>query len=155
MINNPITLFQAIKSKVEKSLKAAVFGCFDGLSAALGVTIPAAFLTKGIAFKEALGVALAEFVGMGLGEWLSESNNGFGTSAIIGIASAIGVISPALPFLFLTGLSALLVSASVLSILGIIISLMRASARGVKRSFLETFGILGFTYVVVWASSKF
>lgn len=137
-----------------RSLKAAVFGCFDGLSAALGVTIPAAFLTKGIAFKEALGVAMAEFIGMGLGEWLSESDNGLGTSIVIGIASAIGVLLPAVPFIFLTAWPALLFSAVLLSVLGMGITLLRASTRGLRRSFLETFGILIFTYGAVWASSK-
>lgn len=129
--------------------KPAVFGAFDGVTCLLGVVFPL-LSTPHLVLPTALGVGLAETVGMAAGEWQSDSKNGLGPSLIIGAASGGGAITPAIPFGLLPAGPARWVSLGLLLAITALIALLRAEARGHKRAFTESFTILGIVALVVW-----
>lgn len=124
-----------------KLLKPAVFGTFDGLTAVLGVLL-SLHGHPGWVLPSALGLAVAEGVGMAAGEWLSESGSGFAASGVIGGSTALGSLLPAVPFAVLPMPWAAVASALVLVALGAAIAAVRSRDRGWGRALLETFGVL-------------
>lgn len=129
--------------------KPAVFGAFDGVTCLLGVVFPL-LSDPHLVLRTAIGVGLAEMVGMAAGEWQSESENGLGTSLIIGAASGGGAITPAIPFGLLPAGPARWVSLGLLLAITALIALLRAEKRGHRRAFTESFTILAIVAAVVW-----
>jgi hypothetical protein len=85
--------------------KAAILGSFDGLTCFLGVVLGLVLhkANPALIMPAAVGVGAAETVGMAAAEWLSESKNGFGASAVMGLATGAGAVIPALPFAVMPG----------------------------------------------------
>lgn len=129
--------------------KPAVFGAFDGVTCLLGVVFPLLHDPR-LVLPTALGVGLAETVGMAAGEWQSDSENGPAASLVIGGASGGGAILPAIPFGFLPAGPARWVSLALLLTVTGLIALLRAERRGHRRAFTESFGILAVVALVVW-----
>lgn len=129
--------------------RPAVFGAFDGSTCYLGVLFPL-MNSPHLVLPTALGVGLAETVGMAAGEWQSDSANGPGASLVIGTASGAGAILPALPYGFLPQDAARWTSVALLLGVVAVIACLRADARGPRRAFAESFGILGAVAAVVW-----
>lgn len=129
-------------------IRPAVFGAFDGLTVAIGAVLSSLGHSE-LTFRIALGVALAEGVGMFFGEWLSDSDNGFAASAVIGGATVAASVLPALPFLWLSSGMALVMSMVTVTALGGVITVLRAGARGWLRATLETYVVLAITLAVV------
>jgi VIT1/CCC1 family predicted Fe2+/Mn2+ transporter len=83
-------------------LTEAVFGTFDGLTSALGVI--AGLVVAGThdgrrILAAALGLAVAATIGMGAGEYLSDTGRSKRLAAVMALASLTGSLAPALPFL--------------------------------------------------------
>lgn len=121
--------------------RPAVFGAFDGLTVVLGVLFSLAGAPR-LVLPTAVGVAVAEGVGMAAGEWLSESDSGFAASAVIGAATMTGSVLPAVPYAVVSGRAAVAGSVVVFAALGVVISAIRARQRGWRRALVETFGVL-------------
>ncbi len=84
-----------------EDLQQAVFGCFDGLTSALGVIaglIVAGTHTGPRILAGALGLAVAATVGMGAGEYLSDESRNLRLALVMAAATLVGSILPALPF---------------------------------------------------------
>lgn len=123
-------------------LAPAIFGGFDGATSVVGVLLT---LTghPGQILPASLGLAVAGGVGMAAGSWLSaESDAGPAQAAVIGAATAVGTLLPALPYTVLAGGVAIVCSAVVLVLLGAVITLVRGSDRSLKRAAAETYGVL-------------
>ena len=131
-----------------KHIGPAIFGAFDGLTVVLGVLFS---LTghPGLILPAAFGVGIAEGIGMAAGQWLSESDEGFGASLVIGAATFVGTILPALPYAVLPPRWAMVASIGVLAVLGGAITVMRMGERGLRRALLETYGVVIVAAVVV------
>jgi VIT1/CCC1 family predicted Fe2+/Mn2+ transporter len=132
--------------------RPAVFGAFDGVTCYLGVLFPL-LADPRLVLPTALGVALAETVGMAAGEWQSNSENGFGASIVVGAASGLGAVLPAVPFGFSHGPAARIASALLVLAVTAAIAMMRADKRGHRRAFTESFGILAVVALVVWVGT--
>jgi VIT1/CCC1 family predicted Fe2+/Mn2+ transporter len=130
-------------------LRPAVFGAFDGLTAVLGLLLSLRGHPSWV-LPSALGLAVAEGVGMAAGQWLSsDSDAGFAASGVIGAATAAGSLAPAVPFALLPMSWAALVSAVVLVAIGAGIAAVRSRDRGWPRALAETFGVLAAAVVAV------
>jgi VIT1/CCC1 family predicted Fe2+/Mn2+ transporter len=129
-------------------LRPAVFGTFDGLTAVLGLLLSLHGHPNWV-LPSALGLAVAEGVGMAAGEWLSDSGSGFAASGVIGAATALGSLAPAVPFAVLPMPWAAVASAVVLVAIGTGIAAVRSRDRGWARAFAETFGVLAAALVAV------
>lgn len=125
-----------------KILKSAViFGLVDGLTCGTGVLMslhnhPAAILLA------AIGLAVAEVIGMGCGEWLSD-NSSLARPVAIGLASGVGAMIPAIPYLFLTGVPAVALALALVAVVAAGITWARHEP-GISwlRVIVETYGVL-------------
>lgn len=130
-------------------LSPAVFGASDGATSLVGVLLTLAGHPGQIP-AAALGLAVAGGVGMAAGSWLSKDDKaGPVASLVIGGATTVGTLLPALPYLWLTGTGAMAASAVVLVLLGGVITVVRARTEPWWRSAAETYGVLMLVCVAV------
>ena len=123
-------------------LSPAIFGSFDGATSVVGVLLTLTGHPEQIT-PTSLGLAAAGGVGMAAGSWLSaDTDAGPVEAAVIGGATAVGTMLPALPYLALTGGAAILTSAVILVLLGAGITAVRARDRSPLRAAAETYGVL-------------
>jgi VIT1/CCC1 family predicted Fe2+/Mn2+ transporter len=103
-------------------------------------------------FYTALGGAIGSALSMAGGEYMSDSDNGLFPSIVMGLATGIGGIVPALPFAFFRGTWALVLMGAICVLIGLVVGVMRARTCK-KHSFQEeiagTFLILGAIFAVV------
>ena len=120
----------------------AVFGLFDGATSALGLVISLAIASNVHTLTIAVvALSIAAGIGMAFGEWLSDSKSSISLAVIMGIATFVGTILPAIPFFVLgsTTLAFVLCGLTTLCI-GSIIAELRPGDR--KSSYLKTFSVL-------------
>lgn len=123
-------------------LSPAIFGSFDGATSVVGVLLTLTGHPEQI-IPTSLGLATAGGVGMAAGSWLSQDTDAGPVEAVvIGSATAIGTLLPALPYLALAGMAAIMASAVVLVLLGAGITAVRARDRSPLRAAAETYGVL-------------
>lgn len=116
--------------------REAIFGSFDGMTSTLGV-VAGLLATKASAshvVAAAIGIAVAATVGMGAGQYLSDGQRNVRKALVMALATLVGSVLPAIPFLF--GTSQACVAAS----LGI--TALAAAVIGHYRGYLITYGIL-------------
>lgn len=138
---------------MRSEVKNAIFGLFDGLTVVLGVIIGLYSHHPNLIFKTALGVGIAEALGMGAAEWLSETKSGLRGPAVIGVSTLMGTLLPSLGFLVLARGSAATFAAVVFLISAIAIATVRAQGKKFVRSAVESVGILAIVSVAVWLIS--
>ncbi len=133
--------------------RPAIFGLADGLMSMLGVVL---FLLghQDLIFPAALSGGISSALSMAGGEWLSDSENGLGASCVMGGATGLGAILPALPYALGTGPAAVAESVVICCLIGFVVSLMRPR-RGLGMALVETFGILLAIFGVVLACGLF
>ena len=121
--------------------RPAIFGSFDGASSLLGVVVYLLLSHPSLIFPAALSGAISSAVSMGGGEWLSDSDNGFGASAVMALATFTGALLPAVPFASGTGPLATAMCAVTCVAIGVVVAFLRPN-RGRVLALAETFGIL-------------
>lgn len=124
-------------------LAPAVFGASDGSTTTVGALLTLAG-HPGQVVPAAVGLSVAGAVGMAAGQWLSEdTDTGPGGAVAIGVATGLGTLLPALPYLWLRGWPAMALSMLVLTGIGALITVVRArGGRSWLRAAAETFGVL-------------
>lgn len=133
--------------RANELMRPAVFGTFDGLTAVLGVLLSLHGHPDWV-LPSALGLAVAEGVGMAAGEWLSGEGTG-AAPAVIGAATALGSLLPAVPFAILPGAWAAPASLLIVAALAAGISAVRSDGRGWLRAAAETSGVLAAAFIAV------
>ena len=130
-------------------LRPAVFGLSDGMMSLLGVLL---YLLghQSLIVPAALSGALSSALSMAGGEWLSDSDSGFGASCVMGVATGVGSMLPALPFLVAKGQAAITASVVICLGIGVVVALMRPNRRPV-RALLETGAVLTVIFAAVLA----
>lgn len=120
--------------------RSAVFGLADGMMSLLGVVL---YLLghQALIFPAALSGAISSTLSMAGGEWLSDSDNGLPASVMMGLATGLGSLLPALPYLFERGPAAIAESGVICIMIAVIVTFLRPN-RGLGLAFAETFGIL-------------
>ena len=124
-------------------VREAIFGSFDGLTSALGVIagLVAAGTTNGPHILAAsLGLAVAATVGMGAGEYLSDTSRSYRLAAVMGAATFVGSTLPAVPFAFGYG------TVQLLCALGLTVT--GASVIGHFRGYRITLAVLSLVAVI-------
>jgi VIT1/CCC1 family predicted Fe2+/Mn2+ transporter len=124
-------------------------GLADGTMSLLGVVL---YLLghQSLIFPAALSGGISSALSMAGSEWLSDSENGLAASAMMGAATGLGAILPALPYAVETGPAAVASSIVICGLIGFIVSLLRPN-RGLGMALVETFGILLVIFGVVLA----
>ena len=121
-------------------VKDSVFGMFDGTTSVLGVILTIGLTHSHALLLAAVGLAISSAVGMAGGEWLSDNGKSRTAAITIGIATAIGTLLPALPFILLSGIVATICGLLVLLAVGAGIAIIRGNT---VRAWVQTFLILG------------
>ena len=123
-------------------LKAAIFGSFDGMTSTLGV-VAGLLATHASASKivaAAIGIAVAATVGMGAGQYLSDGERNLRNAIVMAVATLLGSVVPAVPFLF--GDSGTCVAASIVA------TALAATIIGHYRGYRVTYSILVIVSVI-------
>lgn len=127
------------------NLSKAIFGSFDGLTCVLGV-IAAGYVANDMhtLLLAVVGLALAEGIAMAGGSYLSEFVGIYRVrhALIIGVASAIGIVVPAIPFFFAPKHVAALLSLFLVVCFAIIIASCRVKTLGALEAYVQTFSIV-------------
>ena len=116
--------------------KEAIFGSFDGMTSTLGV-VAGLLATKSSAshiVAGAIGIAVAATIGMGAGQYLSDEDRNLRKATVMAVATLVGSVLPAVPFLFGTSLACVLASIG--------ITLAAAAVIGHYRGYIVTYAIL-------------
>lgn len=123
-------------------VKQAVFGVSDGLTSALGVVIPLALAGRPM-LTVIFGLAICAAIGMAGGEYLSDERGDLRAAVAMGIASFVGTVLPALPFLFALPYC-IAAAASGAICVGTLVGISETKAREMARlrAYLQTFGVL-------------
>lgn len=124
------------------NVSKAIFGSFDGLCCVLGV-IAAGYVSGDIhaLLLAAVGLSVAEGIAMAGGSYLSELVGVYRLrhAAIIGIASAVGILVPAFPFFFAPRRIAILLSMFLVVCFAVIIASFRIKTLGALEAYVQTF----------------
>jgi VIT1/CCC1 family predicted Fe2+/Mn2+ transporter len=131
-------------------MRPAIMGSADGVTIVLGLLVSLAGQPH-VVFRAAAGAALAELVGMGAGQWLSDEQAGLRAALANGGAAFTACLLPAVPYLLLTGRPALAASLALVVLAATGISLLRPE-RGIL-AFATTYGILSAAAALCWAAS--
>jgi VIT1/CCC1 family predicted Fe2+/Mn2+ transporter len=128
-------------------IREAIFGSFDGMTSTLGVVAGLLATHAGAShiLAGAIGIAVAATVGMGAGQYLSDDQRSLRKAAVMALATLIGSVLPALPFIF--GDTRACVIAS------IAITAVAAGVIGHYRGYLVTYSILVVVSVITIALS--
>jgi VIT1/CCC1 family predicted Fe2+/Mn2+ transporter len=124
-------------AKAQKSdATEAIFGSFDGMTSTLGVVAGLLATKTGATHvvAAAIGIAVAATVGMGAGQYLSDGQRNLRKALVMALATLVGSVLPALPFLFGT------TTACILASIGI--TLLASAVIGHYRGYLITYAIL-------------
>src|SRR5271167_1673984 len=122
--------------------KEAIFGSFDGMTSTLGV-VAGLLATKSSAphiVAGAIGIAVAATVGMGAGQYLSDGQRNMRKAVVMAVATLVGSVLPAIPFVFGTSTGSVLTSLA--------ITVAAAAVIGHYRGYLVTYSILVIVAVI-------
>lgn len=119
-----------------------VFGMVDGSVLVLGLFLGEVVAGQSSAalWHAALGGGLAEFGGMGLGQYWAQPEDGKLAAFANGAGCALTAIIAGLPFAFLGRTAATIASAVIITLVAIAICLLRAETG--KLAIARTFGLL-------------
>ncbi len=124
--------------------RQAIFGGFDGMTSALAVITAAvtAGQARGALLVTAIGVAIAAGVGMGGGEYLSDTSEGgqLRRAVVMTVATLAGALAPIVPYAVLgPGVPAALIAGAIALAVGALIAHVRG---GTRRAYVVTYGML-------------
>jgi hypothetical protein len=119
---------------------SAVFGSFDGCTSVAGV-LGAVGTHPHLLLAPVIGLAVASAVGMGAGEWLSETKTHWSVVVMMALATLTGTILPALPMLIWAGFGPVVVAIVLGLIMAIMIGRIRSKTKG-NLAYGQTTGIL-------------
>lgn len=133
--------------------RPAIFGLADGLMSMLGVIL---YLSghESLVFPTALSGGISSALSMAGGEWLSDSDNGLGASCVMGLATGVGAILPAIPYAFTSGVTAITCSVAICVLIAAVVALMRPM-RSRALAFAETYAVLVAIFLLVLACGLF
>lgn len=127
---------------LDRLLRPAIFGIFDGSTSVLSILLAYRHLDS-LIFPGALALGAVGAVGMAAGEYLSDdTDSGLGASVVIGVATGLGTVAPAVPYLLLHGVAATAAALLVLLGIGSLIAGVRARRHSWLRALAETYGVL-------------
>jgi hypothetical protein len=140
--------------RVTPGLRAAVFAGAFAMSAAIGLAL-AIWGHASIVLEVAILLALSQAVTLCAAEWLSPSPNGLGASAMLGGSAGAGMLAPALPYQFASGLTAEWLSISVAVILTGAMTYLEARdpAKTWHRTAAQTYGVTTGVFLLVLAAA--
>lgn len=107
-------------------LAASIFGLCDGMMSILGVVFSLRAQSSLVPRAAAVG-GVGAGLSMAVGQYLAQDNdNGVAASAALGLATAVGSVLPALPYLGLRGAGAIWSTGGICLVLACVVAVLRA-----------------------------
>ncbi len=124
---------------MSQTTTTAIFGASDGLVATMALILATMGHGRKVVLAAAIGLLIAEGFGMAASQYLSDPKRDLRLALIMGLATSVAIIVPAIPWTFTAGSAAVLGSCLV----GLIFAGLIAYARpGGLESWLQTYGVL-------------
>lgn len=118
----------------------AILGSSDGVLASVGVVLATAPHGSVAVIAAMLGLLVAEGLGMGASEYLSDPATDMKAAAVMAAATGVPILLIGLPWLVFSGAVALGISVSIAVLIAVDIAHSRDGGR--LRAYLQTFGVL-------------
>ena len=119
-----------------------VFGAFDGLTSAVGLVLVAALTSGSNVLAVSIALAVGAAISMAAGEWLADDQpvDRGRRAALMGLATLVGSIVPALPFAVAAHSAARVGALAFTCGAGVVIAEVRPGKR--LPSYAKTLGVL-------------
>lgn len=126
---------------IRKLLAPSIFGFADGVVCAMGIVCGMVITSQPPAaiWAAAFSAGLAEFAGMSAGQYQSAPEDGRTAALICGLASLVGAVLPAIPYLFTRGLVAVISAVCIAIVLCGVIA--RAQPKRTWKTYAISYGI--------------
>lgn len=130
---------QGLVKKMTPTVTTAIFGASDGLVATMALILATMGHGRKVVLAAAIGLLIAEGFGMAASQYLSDPKRDLRLALIMGIATSLAIIVPAIPWTFVVGTSAVIASC----VIGLILAGVIAYARpGGLESWIQTYSVL-------------
>ncbi len=119
----------------------AILGLFDGLASALGMVLALALqgMLRGLVIAAVAG-AVGAGASMAAGEWLADGDSSLRRARMMGGATLLGCLTPAVPFFVTRAWPAYVACAVLTGALGVVVARLRPEAQ--PESYIKTFSVL-------------
>lgn len=121
------------------TVSTAIFGASDGLVATMALILATMGHGRRVVLAAAIGLLIAEGFGMAASQYLADPKRDLRLAFIMGAATSVAIIVPAIPWTFSAGASAAVGSCAI----GLVFAGVIAYARpGGVESWIQTYSVL-------------
>jgi FtsH-binding integral membrane protein len=121
------------------TLTTTIFGASDGLVASIALILATMTHGQRVVIAAVIGLLIAEGLGMAASQFLSDPKRNLRQAMIMGVATSITIIVPAVPWIFSSGAGASVFSCLIALVFAGLISRARP---GGWSTWLQTYGVL-------------
>jgi ABC-type dipeptide/oligopeptide/nickel transport system permease component len=121
------------------TVTTAIFGASDGLVATMALILATQSHGRKVVLAAAIGLLIAEGFGMAASQYLSDVKRDLRLALIMGVATSLAIVAPAVPWTFTAGSVAVLSSCVIGLILAGVIAYLRP---GGWTEWVQTYGVL-------------
>ncbi|HTT58884.1 MAG TPA: VIT1/CCC1 transporter family protein [Acidimicrobiales bacterium] len=126
-------------SKLTPTVATAIFGASDGLVATMALILATESHGRKVVLAASIGLLIAEGFGMAASQYLSDAKRDLRLAIIMGIATSLAIILPAVPWAFAGGGGAIVGSCVIGAVLAGVIAYLRPGGWG---EWVQTYGVL-------------
>ena len=130
---------KSLKDADSVTLTTTIFGASDGLVASIALILATMTHGRRVVIAAVIGLLIAEGLGMAASQFLSDPNRNLKQATIMGVATSITIVVPAVPWLFSSGDSAAIISCAIALVFAGLISFARP---GGWSTWIQTYGVL-------------
>ena len=130
---------KSLKDADSVTLTTTIFGASDGLVASIALILATMTHGRRVVIAAVIGLLIAEGLGMAASQFLSDPNRNLKQATIMGVATSITIVVPAVPWLFSSGDAAAIISCAIALAFAGLISRARP---GGWSTWIQTYGVL-------------
>jgi hypothetical protein len=125
--------------RMTPTTSTAIFGASDGLVATMALILATMSHGRKVVLAAAIGLLIAEGFGMAASQYLSDAKRDLRLALIMGVATSLAIILPAIPWTFTGGATAVISSCIIGLVLASVIAYLRP---GGWTEWVQTYGVL-------------
>jgi hypothetical protein len=125
--------------RMTPTTSTAIFGASDGLVATMALILATMSHGRKVVLAAAIGLLIAEGFGMAASQYLSDAKRDLRLALIMGVATSLAIVLPAIPWSFTAGAAAVMASCAIGLVLAGVIAYLRP---GGWTEWVQTYGVL-------------
>ncbi len=130
---------KSLRDEDSVTLTTTIFGASDGLVASIALILATMSHGRRVVLAAVIGLLIAEGLGMAASQFLSDPKRNLRQATIMGVATSITIIVPAVPWIFTAGNAAAVISCAIAVVFAGLISRARP---GGWSTWIQTYGVL-------------